>query len=188
MADQIMSQIPNGSFAFAGFSLGSYVALHAMQSYGERVDRLALISASPFADNEFAITQRKLLIERANIDFQALLEEMGQLIVHADGEYASESRACLIEMGNELGAKEFCSQQRAAMNRGDYSGLLDKIKCPTAIICGLNDIITPPSGSRYLAEHINNALLVELPSCGHLLPLEQPRRSTQFLQEWLKAE
>ncbi len=186
MADRVLLQVPAGSFSLVGFSLGGHVALNLVGRVAERIDRLAFISASPFADSDRVIEQRELLIEQAKEDYDSVLESMGKFIVYPDGPLASETRAAVTVMGKELGVEEFCRQQRAAMIRSDCRQQLGSIRCPVRVLCGEDDPVTPVSGNRYLADNIRGASLKILADCGHLLPLERPTEVNGFLKDWLQ--
>lgn len=185
MADRVLDQVPSGTFSLVGFSLGGYIALNLVGRVAERIDRLALISASPFADSEQAIEQREWLIRKAAEDYDAVLADMGHFIVCKEGPRAAETRRIVSEMGRELGVEEFGRQQRAAMTRADARPQLASIECPVQVLCGADDRVTPVGGNRYLAEHIPGASLQVLEQTGHLLPLERPAEVSEFLRDWL---
>ena len=186
MADRVLGQVPAGSFSLVGFSLGGYIALDIVRRDEERIERLAFISSSPYADSEQAIQQREFLIGKALENYDAVLEDIGKFVVFRDGPLAEHTRKVLTIMGQELGVEEFCRQQRAAMTRPDCREQLGSIRCPVRVLCGENDPVTPVSGNRYVAEHIRGASLQILADCGHLLPLERPTEVTGFLREWLQ--
>lgn len=186
MADRVLTEVPARSFSLVGFSLAGYIALNLVGRVAERVDRLAFISASPYADSQQAIQQRESLIDRALQDYDAVLEEMGNFVVFRDGPHAEHTRQVLKIMGQELGVDEFCRQQRAAMTRLDCREQLGSIRCPVRILCGENDAVTPVGGNRYLADNIHGASLQILGNTGHLLPLERPAEVNEFLRDWLQ--
>jgi pimeloyl-ACP methyl ester carboxylesterase len=186
MADRVLAQVPTGTLALVGYSLGGYVALRLAARVGERIERLALISSSPYADSEKTIQQRELLITRAVQDYRSLLKDMGQFVVFSDGPNADHAREVLVRMGRELGVEEFCRQQVAAMRRTDSRDLLGSIRCPVQVLCGREDRITPLNCSRHLAENIPGASLEIIDGAGHLLPLERPDEVNRFLHRWLQ--
>jgi pimeloyl-ACP methyl ester carboxylesterase len=188
MADRVLLQVPEGAFSLVGFSLGGYIALNLVGRIAERIERLALISASPFADSDDVIKQRQLLIAQAKEDYDSLLAGMGKFIVCPDGPLAGETREAVAVMGKQLGVEEFCRQQRAAMRRPDSREELSSIRLPVRVLCGAKDRVTPVSGNRYLAEHIPGASLQVLEDTGHLLPLERPAEVSGFLKEWLQRD
>jgi pimeloyl-ACP methyl ester carboxylesterase len=188
MADRVLEQVPEGRFSLVGFSLGGYIALNLAARVADRIERLAFISASPFADSEQAIEQRQALIEQAHANYKVVLENMSRFIVCADGPLAREARKTAVTMGIELGVDEFCRQQRAAMQRRDAREQLSSIRCDVRVLCGADDKVTPVSGNRYIAEHLPGATLRVLERSGHLLPLERPSEVSAFLYEWLLAD
>jgi pimeloyl-ACP methyl ester carboxylesterase len=188
MADRVLEQVPEGRFSLVGFSLGGYIALNLAARVADRIERLAFISASPFADSEQAIEQRQALIEQAHTNYKFVLENMSRFIVCTDGPLAREARKTAVTMGIELGVDEFCRQQRAAMQRPDAREQLSSIRCDVRVLCGADDKVTPVSGNRYIAEHLPGATLRVLERSGHLLPLERPTEVSAFLYEWLLAD
>lgn len=187
MADRVLTQVPAGSFSLVGFSLGAYIALSIIGRARERIDRLAFISSSPYADSEQAIQQREFLIGKALQDYDAVLEDIGDFVVFRDGPHAEHTREILTIMGQELGVEEFCRQQRATMMRLDCREQLGSIRCPVRVLCGENDPVTPVSGNRFIAENIRGASLQVLEDSGHLLPLERSAEVNGFLRDWLQV-
>lgn len=188
MAERVLAQVSADRFSLVGFSLGGYIALNLVGRIADRIERLAFISASPFADSDQAIEQRESLIEQARDNYDAVLQSMGGFIVCPDGPLASETRDMVTTMGKELGIDEFCLQQRAAMHRPDTRQQLSAMRCPVRVLCGADDKVTPVSGNRYLADHIPGATLQVLEQSGHLLPLERPGEVTEFLREWMLSD
>ena len=55
-------------------------------------------------------------------------------------------------MAKAVGKEAFVRQERAIMSRADSRPLLPQIACPTLVLCGRQDAITPPEGSRELVK------------------------------------
>ena len=64
--------------------------------------------------------------------------------------------------------------------------MLDGISVPTLILVGQEDIATSPAKSKRMAERIQNARLVTIPSAGHMTPVEEPKAVTTALEEFLE--
>ncbi len=88
-------------------------------------------------------------------------------------------------MASDVGAGAFQRQQRALMARPDSRDFLPEITCPTLIICGEEDILTPPKVHREMADLIPKAILHIIPDCGHLSTMERPERVNQLMREFL---
>jgi pimeloyl-ACP methyl ester carboxylesterase len=59
-----------------------------------------------------------------------------------------------------------------------YSGALTaagKVTCPSTVVIGLGDKMTPPKGGRALAAALPSATVIELPDIGHTMMTESPR-------------
>jgi pimeloyl-ACP methyl ester carboxylesterase len=90
-----------------------------------------------------------------------------------------------LAMMDRAGAEQLICQNQAIMARPDSRPLLPGIHCPTLVVCGDSDQLTPPEASRELAAGIPGARLHLLPRCGHLLTWEQPAAVNELLLGWL---
>lgn len=73
-------------------------------------------------------------------------------------------------------------------NYAKYDGkqLLGKIKCPTLIIGGENDLITPIEHQDFLASEIENTEYVKIPYASHCTQLDMPEFVNLKLEQWLE--
>lgn len=62
---------------------------------------------------------------------------------------------------------------------------LQMLNCPTRILVGSEDRLTPPELAQELASGIPGARLEQLPDCGHAAPVEQPGLVTRQLAEFV---
>jgi pimeloyl-ACP methyl ester carboxylesterase len=58
--------------------------------------------------------------------------------------------------------------------RPDMTPSLNEIRCPTLVVVGRDDAISPPAEMRGIAQAIPGARFVEIPAAGHMSPLENP--------------
>ena len=72
------------------------------------------------------------------------------------------------------------------MQRPDSRPDLGAIRCPTLVLVGDADELTPPALSEEIAAGIRGSRLVIVPECGHLATLERPAAVTQALIELLR--
>jgi pimeloyl-ACP methyl ester carboxylesterase len=90
-------------------------------------------------------------------------------------------------MMDRAGAGQLIAQNRALMARADQRPLLPRITCPTLVVVGQSDLLTPPEHAQEMAALIPGARLETLPKCGHLLTWEQPQCVNQLLIDWLAS-
>ncbi len=74
----------------------------------------------------------------------------------------------------------------AIMTRPDSTPLLASIHCPTLIVVGEQDTLTPPAMSRDMQRGIPGSELVVVPEAGHLSSLEQPSAFNAALAAFLE--
>jgi pimeloyl-ACP methyl ester carboxylesterase len=74
---------------------------------------------------------------------------------------------------------------RGMAERPDMTASLPKIACPTLVLAGQNDAITPPSNMRAMANAIPGAKFVEISSAGHMSPLENPAEVNAAITSFL---
>lgn len=65
--------------------------------------------------------------------------------------------------------------------------MLGAIDCPTLVLVGAQDELTPPHLADEMAAGIKGARLVKVADCGHLSTLERPEAVTRELIEWMRA-
>jgi pimeloyl-ACP methyl ester carboxylesterase len=63
--------------------------------------------------------------------------------------------------------------------------MLKDIRCPTLVLVGDADQLTPPERAQEIAAGVGGAELVIVPECGHLSTLERPELVTRALRTWL---
>ena len=90
-------------------------------------------------------------------------------------------------MAEETGSEAFVRQQRAIMSRPDSRPLLSAIRCPTLVLVGDGDELTPPALAEEIAAGIPGAHLEVVPDCGHLSTIERPNQVNAALGAWLTA-
>lgn len=185
-ADNILAQAPE-KFSVAGLSMGAYVALEIMRKAPERVERLALLDASPYADlqehREFREGSMAMARERGIGD---VIDAVLPRLVHPS-RYEDEELVKVIDaMAHRVGVEGFLKQQTALLNRDDYYNDLASVTCPVLVAVGRQDGMTPPRISREIVEAMPSAALVEIENCGHLSTLEQPEAVTALLRYWLQ--
>ena len=59
------------------------------------------------------------------------------------------------------------------------------IECPTLVLCGREDVITPVEVHQEMVDLIPDGKLEVIEESGHLSTLEQPERVSEVLKTWL---
>jgi len=188
MARRILADAPE-TFALAGLSMGGYLAFEIMRQAPERVRRLALLDTSFLADSVEQTARRRGLIDLARTgDFKGVTQRLLPLLIHPDRIRDAALTHAVMDMAGRVGRDAFIRQQTAIMNRPDSRHDLGLIHCPTLVLCGRQDALTPLSVHVDMAAGIPHAALVVIEDCGHLTPLERPHAISAVLRYWLALE
>jgi pimeloyl-ACP methyl ester carboxylesterase len=187
MAQRVLAGAPE-TFSLAGLSMGGYLAQEIMRQAPDRVTRLALLDTSPLPDTDEQAARRRGFIELARKgDFKGVTKRLLPLLIHPDRVNDAKLTQILIEMAGRVGSEAFIRQQKAIMTRPDSRRDLGLIHCPTVVMCGREDALTPPAVHADMAAAIPNAALVIVEDSGHLSPLEQPHAISAVMRYWLSA-
>jgi pimeloyl-ACP methyl ester carboxylesterase len=173
-------------FALAGLSMGGYVAFEIMRQAPERVIKLALLDTSARPDAPETLSRRRGLIELARSGrFRGVTPRLLPLLIHPDRQFETELTGSVMAMAARVGQEAFVRQQTAIMGRPDSRPGLEVIACPTLVLGGREDALTPPSVLAEIADAIPGARYVIIEDCGHLPPLERPHAVSALLRQWL---
>lgn len=186
IAHSVLAQAPFEQFSLAGLSMGGYVALEIMRQAPSRVQRLALLDTSPLPDTPESTKARHDLIALwASRGAEAVVTAMLPRLVRAQVRHDPLLGALVRTMALNTGYDGFVAQQTAIMQRPDSQATLARIACPTLVLCGAQDSLTPPELHDDMARQIPGAQRVLVDNAGHLSTLEQPQAVSEALRAWL---
>jgi len=171
-----------------GLSMGGYVTL-AMFRHAPRYFRgMVLADTRAEADTPEGVEGRKrtmgLLREKGP---RALADDMEPKLL---GKTTRAERPEVVARVRELilsnTERGIAGAITALMTRPDSTPLLSSIHCPTLIIVGDEDVVTPPPTSESMHAGIGGSELVVIPKAGHLTNLEAPGAFNAALTSFLE--
>ncbi|MDE2052894.1 MAG: alpha/beta fold hydrolase [Gammaproteobacteria bacterium] len=185
IAMRILASAPP-RFALAGLSMGGYICFEILRQAPERVAKLVLLDTTARPDAPEQSEQRRSQIEMARA---GRLGEVADMLfprmVHARRWGDEALRRIWRTMAQEVGPEGFSNQQTAIMGRPDSRPGLAAIRCPTLVVVGDGDVLTPPERAEEIANGVPGARLSVIRDSGHLSTLEQPAAVTRSMQEFL---
>lgn len=185
MAARILRHAPP-RFALAGLSMGGYIAYEILRQAPERVSRLALLDTNGRADRPENTKVRNTLLGLSRaMGVRAVQGLLLRQLVHPErlGDRKLVSR--VLDMADWVGPAAFERQTRAIMGRPDNRTFLGQITCPTLIVVGAEDALTPVKVHEEIQSLIRGSRLEIIPECGHLTTMEQPEAVNKRLADWL---
>jgi len=190
---------PDGPVVLVGHSLGGMVLMGFADAYpqefGARVVGAALLATSPGRMAEMTLglpaAVMRLVWPRAPrmIDTLARRREIIEYGRQAGGDlaYILTKRLAFGSEKVSPAVARFASEMLAQtpvdvfaeffpeFDRHDKEAALPVFRrCPTLIVAGEDDVITPANHSQEMAKVLPDAELIVLPDCGHLIQLEYP--------------
>jgi pimeloyl-ACP methyl ester carboxylesterase len=173
---ELLDQLQIERVTICGLSMGGYVAFAFYRAYASRVKALILCDTRATADTDEGKRGRYEMAEVARSKGAAAIADnliprlLGDTILQKNFDVAKRVRGMI-----ETAQAEGIAQALFGMaQRGDSTDLLPRIDCPTLIIVGSEDKLTPQSEAENLSRLIKAAKLEVIGGAGHLSNLEQP--------------
>ena len=166
-----------------GLSMGGTVAQHFALRHGHLLKKLVLVGATPHGLG--ADVDARNVLEA--IDLHGVETASRNVI---DRSFAMAASPALLAFARGEVAHTPAHVARAAivsLNNSDTRARLADIALPTLVVCGDEDVITPPAESLALARGIPGASLALIAGAGHFPMLEQPSRFNTELRTFIDA-
>jgi pimeloyl-ACP methyl ester carboxylesterase len=179
------------SVLIIGFSLGGYIAAHFATSHPKRVAKALIISNSPCALHSAEEKQRNDIIEFVNhYGYKGMSKARAAQLL--DVKNGDETRIqslieLIIDMDVDLGELEFKSQMRSTSKRED---LFDELVCASTrftFYFSDDDVLVNSSWLDKLEQISTNCTFKHSEGSGHMLSLEKPNESADYIHEWLNS-
>jgi 3-oxoadipate enol-lactonase len=171
----------------AGLSMGGYTAFAIFRHAPRYVRALILADTRSQADTPEGVAGRTRMLQLlADKGPSGVVDEMLPKLLGAS------TRANRPEVGDRVRALALSNPPaaiagaiRVLMTRPDSTPLLSTIHCPTLIVVGEEDTLTPPALSEEMHRAIAGSELVVMPGAGHLSSFEQPDAFNSALAAFL---
>ncbi|MBX3420617.1 MAG: alpha/beta hydrolase [Pirellulaceae bacterium] len=176
---------PDQQVHLIGLSMGGYVALEYWRKYGQHLKSLTLTNTKPSVDDTAARQARLDMAERVVQagTWPTVQPLMGRLI--AANSSGTEVHQLLQTILQTASPAAIAAAQRAMAERRDFVPHLESIKLPTLVLTGQLDPLAPPDATRQWAERISTSSYHEIPSVGHMTPMEAPAHFNRLVGEFL---
>jgi len=173
---ELMTQLEMTDAVIGGLSMGGYVAFAIQRRAPSRVSGLVLADTRSTADTAEGRAARDRMADlvaregAAGVAREMLPKLLGET-TRRDQPDLTDAVRRLIEVNTP---EAIGAAIQALKTRPDSTPLLASIACPTLIICGEEDVLTPMADSEAMHAAIAGSRLVRLPGAGHLSNLENP--------------
>jgi len=172
---------------FCGLSMGGYIAWPFVRKHGARVRGLILCDTRAAADAPAAAAARlenarRVMEEGPGILAGAMLPKLfSAKTLETRPELVASVRATILA-AQPAGV---AAALRGMAQRPDATPWLPAIDCPTLVVVGAEDVLTPPDQMVAMAAGIPGARVAIVPEAGHMAPLERPDAVNAAIAEFL---
>jgi pimeloyl-ACP methyl ester carboxylesterase len=183
MAALLLAEHP-GDLVLCGASMGGMVAMEAARQAPARIRGLALLgtNAQPEDDAMRRVREDAIVLFESGRLREVIEPNIG-LAFHPS--HADALGPVYLDLILRAGAGQLVRQNRAVIVRPDARVHLPALRCPVLVLCGEDDLLTPPACSQEIAACVPGAQLQLLARCGHMLTMEQPAAVNAALAAWL---
>ena len=174
---------------YCGLSMGGYIAFQFQRKYAERLRGLVLCDTRSIADTPEAAAGRRTMAERVMKEGPVSVAEtmLPRLFCEATRRQRPEMVEALRRVIMANSPRGIAAAALGMAERPDMTASLGEIRCPTLVIVGQEDAISPPAEMRGIAAAIPHARFVEIPAAAHMAPLENAAAVTAAIAEFLAA-
>jgi 3-oxoadipate enol-lactonase len=175
--------------AFGGLSMGGYIAFAFWRKHAARLRGLILCDTRAGADTPEGAAARHALADRVLREgTRSMAESMrANLFSAATLRDRPETVEAIVQVMRGTDPRSIAAAARGMASRRDFTPDLPGIACPTLVLGGEEDPLTPPAVLREMAEKIPQARLALIPEAAHLAPLEQPAIVNRAMEEFLES-
>jgi pimeloyl-ACP methyl ester carboxylesterase len=181
MAGWLLAQLDHAGVqqaALVGHSMGSLIALEAAAKAPQLVTHLAMLGST------YPMKVAGALLDTA-LSEQARAIDMVTRWSHAPGYSDTDTLRQLMRRLAEANPLALLHNDLAACNGYDQGeAAAQAVRCPTLLIFGASDVMTPPASAARLAGSIAQARTVTLES-GHAMMAEQPDAVSRALLDFI---
>ncbi len=185
----LMDSLGMQNAILCGLSMGGYAAFAFLRKYPQRVKGLVLADTRPGTDTAEGRANRENVARLAETQGSGAIADLQipRLISDYTRQHHLEVEMRLRQMINAATAQGIAAASRGMAERRDSTDLLATITCPTLVLVGEQDVLTPPDVAKDYATKIPGAQFVVIPGAGHVSNLEQPQAFIQAVGGFLRS-
>lgn len=172
----VCAQLKIERAVLVGHSMGALVALAAAAAWPERVAGLILVGGGA------RIAVAPEMFVKLTGDYPRFGKWLARMV------WSPATSRDVVERWGSVAFtadQEIMNADLRAVDRYDGTADAPKVRAPTLVLGGADDLMTPPKLAHELAAAIPGARAVIVPDAGHMLMLEEPERFFTEVESFL---
>lgn len=187
--DSVQPLLEGQPVTYMGLSMGGYIGWEMLARFPEAFRGAVFCDTRAAADLPTTAEGRKVMARK-------VLEEgveavLAPMIPRLLGDVSLVENLPVVELMKSMmfatPPQTVHDHQMAMSERQDFQARLAEFQLPILLICGNEDILTPPKEMRRMAQALPQASFVEIDHAGHMAPLEQPEAVNKHILEFLRS-
>jgi len=188
-AVQLIEKLGVAPVHFVGLSMGGFVGMRMAARRPDLVKSLMLLETSSDPEPVENLARYRLMIGAVKLLGTWAVKRRIAPIMLGNAILTDASRRADVAKFSDLMSrrKDIWRAVNGVLSRAPIHSELGRIKTPTLVIVGEEDVATPPAKAEKIVSGIAGAKLVKIPRAGHSSPVEEPAAVTSALTEFLSA-
>lgn len=166
------------------FSLGGFVALEMLRSAPDRLSGVVLMASNALPIQSDPADRRSEIALFENCGGRTVVAKHWDKYVAPRRRGDQELKQVIDQMAEDTDLPAFAAQTELAISRPDSRNTLATTAVPVLIVDGALDAMAPVGRNRDLVLS-PSVTRVEIPDCGHFVPLEAPERASAAMTRFL---
>jgi pimeloyl-ACP methyl ester carboxylesterase len=185
----LLEKLGAGPVHFCGLSMGGFVAMRMGARRPDLVRSLLLVETSADPEPAENVPKYRLLsMATRYLGNRAVMGKVAPIMLGktflSDPARAAERERAMETMASR---KQMWRAVNGVIDRAGVDGELSRIRTPTLILVGEEDVATVPAKAEKLHAAIAGSKLVRIPGAGHSSSIEQPAAVTAAIGDFLQS-
>lgn len=171
-----------------GLSMGGYILLEFLQRFKDRVQGVVFCDSRAANDSAEVAKARQILANEVQSEgTQKLVQTMIPKLFSATTQKLAPEKIADTRLAMQRATPSgIAAAARGMAVRRDFRPFLAEFNLPACLICGEDDVITPPAEMQSMADALPQATFHCIPQAGHMAPLEAPAATNEILHEFFR--
>lgn len=188
----LMTKLAYDKYSVAGVSYGAQIALQVALKVPSLIDKLIIFNAAASTSPWLLDIGRSWIKaaqsgDAAHFYLATIPYIYANQFYIAQIDWMNQRRAILHEHFNESFLNAMIRLIESSENY-NIKARLSEILHSTLVVGCTDDYLTPPSETRYLAQHLKNSKYIELDNCGHASMYEKPVEFLMLIEGFLAVD
>ncbi len=185
----LLETLKLGPVHFCGLSMGGFVAMRMAARRPDLVRSLILLETSSDPEPAENVPRYRLLTRVVRYVGPWLVRDRVGPIMLGKSILTERARHSDVQRFTQImtSRRDVWRAVNGVIDRAGIHDELSRVKAPTVIVVGDEDVATPRSKAEKILRAISHARLVTIPRAGHSSPVEEPGAVTDAIEAFLTS-